>query len=81
MAVRTEPTGPCKPVVVTGWALFIIFVLGPREPLIPLLIVPASSLGMHASTWRSDHILHQAKDVPLGVLGTAVGLEPATFGI
>ena len=27
----------------TLWAVFIIFVLGPCEPLIPLLIVPASS--------------------------------------
>lgn len=27
----------------TFWALFIVFVLGPCEPLIPLLMVPASS--------------------------------------
>jgi sulfite exporter TauE/SafE len=35
-----------NPAVVTGWSLFVIFVLGPCEPLIPLLIVPALSLGV-----------------------------------
>jgi nickel/cobalt exporter len=29
----------------TGWSLFAIFVLGPCEPLIPLLMVPALDLG------------------------------------
>lgn len=31
----------------TFWALFIVFVLGPCEPLIPLLMVPASSHSIH----------------------------------
>ena len=30
----------------TAWSLFVIFVLGPCEPLIPLLMVPAVSLGV-----------------------------------
>lgn len=29
----------------TGWALFVFFVLGPCEPLIPLLMFPAATLG------------------------------------
>ena len=29
----------------TAWSLFIIFVLGPCEPLIPLLMVPALDYG------------------------------------
>lgn len=29
------------------WWLFIIFVLGPCEPLIPLLIFPAATVGLH----------------------------------
>ena len=30
-----------NPAVLTTWSLFVIFVLGPCEPLIPLVIVPA----------------------------------------
>ena len=37
-----------RPAVVTTWSLFIIFVLGPCEPLIPLLMVPAMDLGLWA---------------------------------
>lgn len=36
--------GP-SPRALTAWSLFIIFVLGPCEPLIPLLMVPALSFG------------------------------------
>ncbi|NOZ48025.1 MAG: hypothetical protein GXO79_14795 [Chlorobi bacterium] len=32
---------------VTPWALFIIFVLGPCEPLIPILMYPAAKNSMH----------------------------------
>lgn len=32
--------------VVTPWALFLIFVFGPCEPLIPLLMYPAASSGV-----------------------------------
>jgi len=34
---------------VTAWSLFVIFVLGPCEPLIPLLLVPALDLGIGAA--------------------------------
>ncbi len=30
---------------ITPWVLFVIFVLGPCEPLIPLLMFPAASRG------------------------------------
>ena len=36
-----------SPAAVTAWSLFVIFVLGPCEPLIPLLMVPALDYG----TW------------------------------
>lgn len=35
--------------VVTPWALFLIFVFGPCEPLIPLLMYPAASSGLAAA--------------------------------
>ncbi|MCZ6765684.1 MAG: sulfite exporter TauE/SafE family protein [bacterium] len=38
--------GAMNPVAFTAWSLFVIFVLGPCEPLIPLLIVPAVSHGV-----------------------------------
>lgn len=40
---KHDATGHLKAHRRTLWALFIIFVLGPCEPLIPLLMVPASS--------------------------------------
>ena len=33
----------------TGWSLFVIFVLGPCEPLIPLVIAPSIDLGIGAA--------------------------------
>jgi len=35
-----------NPVVLSTWGLFVIFVLGPCEPLIPLVIIPAVSHGL-----------------------------------
>ncbi len=35
--------------VITAWSLFIIFVLGPCEPLIPLLMAPALDMGVAAA--------------------------------
>lgn len=39
-----------KPVNMTPWVLFIIFVFGPCEPLIPLIMYPAASHNMLAVT-------------------------------
>jgi sulfite exporter TauE/SafE len=36
------------PASMTAWGLFVVFVLGPCEPLIPLLMVPALNTGMAA---------------------------------
>jgi nickel/cobalt exporter len=41
--------GKLSPAALTAWSLFIIFVLGPCEPLIPLLMVPAFDLGAWAA--------------------------------
>ena len=38
-----------SPAALTAWSLFVIFVLGPCEPLIPLLMVPAFDLGAWAA--------------------------------
>jgi hypothetical protein len=38
-----------SPAALTAWSLFVIFVLGPCEPLIPLLMVPAYDLGAGAA--------------------------------
>jgi sulfite exporter TauE/SafE len=39
------------PKAVTPWALFIIFVLGPCEPLIPILMYPAAQGSWMELTW------------------------------
>jgi len=41
--------GALSPAALTSWSLFVIFVLGPCEPLIPLLMVPAFDLGAGAA--------------------------------
>jgi len=41
--------GAMSPAALTSWSLFVIFVLGPCEPLIPLLMVPAFDLGPWAA--------------------------------
>lgn len=43
-AAHAHTTGP-TPAAITAWTLFIIFVLGPCEPLIPLLMIPAAGMG------------------------------------
>jgi hypothetical protein len=35
----------------TAWVLFVVFVLGPCEPLIPLLMYPAAGMGPWALVW------------------------------
>lgn len=44
---HTHPHGDSRGSL-TGWALFIFFVLGPCEPLIPLLMFPAATQGSTA---------------------------------
>lgn len=37
--------------LVTAWSLFIIFVLGPCEPMIPLIMVPALKTSLASAVW------------------------------
>jgi hypothetical protein len=46
---RHVPGEGMSPAALTSWSLFVIFVLGPCEPLIPLLMVPAFDLGAWAA--------------------------------
>ncbi|NTW48286.1 MAG: hypothetical protein HGB19_00860 [Chlorobiales bacterium] len=46
---HTHPHG--DPKSITPWALFIIFVLGPCEPLIPILMYPASQGSWMTLAW------------------------------
>ncbi len=44
-----HPSGKAVGVAgLTAWSLFVIFVLGPCEPLIPILMVPAFQVGLWA---------------------------------
>lgn len=47
-----RPVAPGKRYVVTPWVLFLIFVLGPCEPMIPLLYLPVAN-----SSWMVMAIL------------------------
>jgi sulfite exporter TauE/SafE len=46
-SVHAHPHG--EEASVTPWVLFIVFVFGPCEPLIPVLIYPAMKTGLHAA--------------------------------
>ncbi|MBK8178804.1 MAG: hypothetical protein IPK67_07905 [Planctomycetes bacterium] len=49
-AARTEDEGDRR---FTFWALFVVFVLGPCEPLIPLLILPAQEGRWSLALWTT----------------------------
>lgn len=60
---------------ITPWVLFLIFVFGPCEPLIPLLMYPAAQ-----GSWTSVLMVTLAfGTVTVGTMMTIVGL--ATFGL
>lgn len=60
---------------ITPWVLFIIFVLGPCEPLIPLLMYPAAQ-----GSWLSVLLVAIAfGTITIGTMLTIVGL--ATYGL
>lgn len=65
-----------------AWSLFIIFVLGPCEPLIPLLMVPALAHGAGAATlvavaFGLTTLLTMMAVVALGWLGLRLERWPA----
>lgn len=49
----TEDEAGTKKANVTPWILFLIFVFGPCEPLIPLFIYPAAQQSMSGVVWVS----------------------------
>ncbi|HEX2935172.1 MAG TPA: sulfite exporter TauE/SafE family protein [Bacteroidales bacterium] len=49
----TEGSSDSKKANVTPWILFLIFVFGPCEPLIPLFIYPAAQQSMTGVVWVS----------------------------
>lgn len=57
---------------VTIWSLFIIFVLGPCEPMIPLIMVPALKIGFASAA-------HVATVFSLTTIGTMVAIVTAGF--
>ena len=74
MAVAHDDAGHVDAHRRTVWSLFIIFVLGPCEPLIPLLIVPASQHSVWgvvavASVFSVVTILTMVTVVALGLAG------------
>ena len=46
MPTEAPPTGS-----ITPWAIFVVFVLGPCEPLIPILMFPAATKSVSAIFW------------------------------
>lgn len=47
----TQVSSPRTPTKITPWALFVIFALGPCEPLVPLFFVPASQRNYGQAAW------------------------------
>lgn len=58
--------------MVTAWSLFIIFVLGPCEPMIPLIMVPALKMGIASA-------VQVALVFSLTTIGTMVAIVSAGF--
>lgn len=61
---------PARARSITPWALFIVFVLGPCEPLIPLLMYPAAK----HSTWGLVAVVAAFGAVTIGTMLVVVGL-------
>lgn len=73
-ARRSSPVTP-KSNTLVGWILFIIFAFGPCEPLIPLFIYPAATIGIPAALLVSFVFL-------AGTLSTMLVMVLAsTFGL
>ena len=48
---HSEPTEAPPSDLLTPWAIFVVFVLGPCEPLIPLLMFPAATQSVTGIFW------------------------------
>ncbi len=65
---------------ITPWVLFIIFVLGPCEPMIPLLIAPASKGSISGVIWVAVIFTVVTVATMLGlVLSSIYGLKKISF--
>ena len=65
---------------ITPWILFIIFVLGPCEPLIPLMIAPASKGSVMGVIWVSSIFTIVTLATMLGmVIGSLYGIKKLSF--
>ena len=65
---------------ITPWVLFIIFVLGPCEPMIPLLIAPASTGNLSGVIWVAVVFTVVTLLTMLGlVLSSLYGLKQVSF--
>jgi nickel/cobalt exporter len=65
---------------ITPWVLFIIFVLGPCEPMIPLLIAPASKGSIAGVIWVAVIFTVVTLGTMLGlVLSSIYGLKKISF--
>lgn len=62
---------------VTFWSLFLVFVLGPCEPLIPLLMVPA----LEQSAWATALVAFTFGAATLGTMVLLVTLAWAGLGL
>ena len=72
---HAHPHGTEGSARLTPWILFTVFVLGPCEPLIPILMVPAAQESLAGVVWVT--VVFGVVTV-LTMLGTVLG---ATFGI
>ncbi len=79
--VHTAPHGATSGFGLTPWALFVIFVLGPCEPLIPVLMYPAA-----AASWGGVIVVSAVFGLATLVTMTALvaaglaGLRKVTLG-
>jgi len=65
---------------ITPWVLFIIFVLGPCEPMIPLLLAPASQGNISGVIWVAAIFTVVTLVTMLGlVLSSIYGLKKISF--
>jgi len=65
---------------ITPWVLFIVFVLGPCEPMIPLLLAPASQGNVNGVIWVAVIFTAVTLATMLGlVLSSLYGLKKISF--
>ncbi len=80
-ASTPETAAPPAKANITPWVLFTIFVFGPCEPLIPILIYPAARMGTSAVVIVTSAFALATIGTMLAVVGLgSFGLRIARFG-